>query len=98
MKAKIVEIQSRSYKMIDKPQPYRTIAIQFDLPFVQGGAQILRLPESCLGIIGIALDDEIEVRFDIKRPSILSGESTEIETNKVERDEPQPTVKEKEEK
>jgi hypothetical protein len=68
--------------MLDKPQPYRTIALQFDLPFIQGGPQILRLPESCLSIIGIALDDEVEVSFDIKREKVL--DPSESSTDEVQ--------------
>jgi hypothetical protein len=71
MKATVVEIQSKMYRTLDKPHPYRLIALQFNLGLARGGTEILRLPEDCLGIVGLALDDEIEVEFIIKRPEIF---------------------------
>ena len=67
MKATVVEIQSRKYYTTGKPNPWRMIALQFNLPLVEGGAVILRLPEHSLGIVGLMLDDEIEVTFNVDR-------------------------------
>jgi hypothetical protein len=67
MKATVVEIQSKSYRLCNKPMPYRTIALQFDLGMARGGTEILRLPEDTLGIVGLCLDDEIEVTFNVER-------------------------------
>ena len=61
MKATVVEIQSQHYF----EQGYRTVALKFE--FGPKRSEILRLPESSLGIIGIALDDEIDVSFSIHR-------------------------------
>jgi hypothetical protein len=73
MKATVVEIQSRQYKIGVKPQPYRRIALQFDFGLARGGTEILRVPEPELGIIGLKLDDEVEVSFTFTR-----AESVEV--------------------
>jgi hypothetical protein len=67
MKATVVEIQSRKYYTSGKPHPYRVVALQFDLPLVEGGPILLRLPEFNLGIAGLCLDDEVEVTFNVDR-------------------------------
>jgi hypothetical protein len=67
MKATVVEIQSKSYRLSGKPMAYRTIALQFDLGLARGGTEIFRLPEDCLGIDALKLDDEVEVSFELKR-------------------------------
>lgn len=65
MKATVVEIQSKMYYTTTKPNPYRMIALQFNLPLVHGGPCILRLPETELGLVGVELDDILEVEFNL---------------------------------
>ncbi len=77
MKAKVVEIQSKLYRTSTTPHPYRVIALQFDLPLVNGGPVILRLPESCLDIIGLDLDDEVIVSFDLPEDSVTEADIEE---------------------
>jgi hypothetical protein len=79
MKATVVEIQSKMYRCDGKPKPYRLIALQFNLGLVFGGTEILRLPEDILGIVGLALDDEVEVTFDIKRVELFAADLRESE-------------------
>jgi hypothetical protein len=67
MKATVVEIQSKHYRIISKPNPFRLVTLQFNLPLVEGGPTMLRIPENHLGIVGLCLDDEIEVTFNVDR-------------------------------
>ena len=66
MKATVVEIQSKQYSGYKD----RIICLQFVFP--EYGKERLRFPECSLGIVGLALDDEVEVRFSVKRKEILS--------------------------
>ena len=72
MKATVVEIQSKQYRLAGKPQPYRLIALQFSVGAVYGNTEILRLPENMLDIVGLALDDEVEVSFNVVRKEIFN--------------------------
>lgn len=63
MKATVVEIQSKSYMKHGKE---RQICLRFD---TSNGDEKLRLPESCLGIVGISLDDELDVSFSVRERS-----------------------------
>jgi len=93
MKATVVEIQSKSYRIMTSPRPYRLIALQFDLGLARGGTEIVRLPEDCLGVTGLELDDEVEVSFTINEPDFTLEQINE----EAERLIP-PTLRKKEEK
>ena len=63
MKATVVEIQSKSYHHDKK---HRTVCLQFDTG--DGDfSERLRIPEPMLGIVGIALDDVVDVTFSVTR-------------------------------
>ena len=64
MKATIVGIESKQ-RFGDK---FRQIQLKFE------NGEFIRVPEPALGIIGIALDDVLEVEFSICRPEILREE------------------------